>query len=530
MNVLVTGGAGYIGSVVVEELLASGHAVVALDNLSKGHRAAVAPAADFVRADLHDRPYLREVLERAEIDAVVHMAADSLVGESVKDPGKYYGTNVIAGLGLLDAMVDAGVQRLVFSSTAAVYGEPESQPIDESAPTRPTNPYGETKLAFERALAWYESAHGLRHACLRYFNAAGASERCGEDHDPETHLIPLVLQAAIGRIAHVTVFGEDYPTPDGTCIRDYVHVRDLARAHVLALGALNRSSCVYNLGCGGAGYSVREVIEAATRVTGRAIPVQVGSRRPGDPAVLVASSARIRRELDWRPAHGELGEILESAWSWMRDHPGGYPPNTEWSQFSVRPGRIGQAFVHSHSPAPTLRWPLARTPGKKRTESRNMAIQHVYALFDDMDHAVAALDEVQAAGCETDSCSAILHEGKIDTDRLSSGERAHNEGAAGGAVVVGAVGAVVVGLAALGGGLIGLGPLAAAAAAGGVTAAYGMLAGGLSGGDDPESLLRSLEEQVEKGKILIALETEDPEFRALAEKVFEKHGGSQVVG
>lgn len=324
MHVLVTGGAGYIGSVVVEELLADGHAVFVIDNLSKGHRAAVASSAVFIRADLHDRQRVREVLERAEIDAVVHMAADSLVGESVKDPGKYYGNNVITGLGLLDAMVDVGVRQLVFSSTAAVYGEPEAQPIEESALMRPTNPYGETKLAFERALAWYEAAHGLRHACLRYFNAAGASEHCGEDHDPETHLIPLVLKAAAGRIPHVTVYGEDYPTSDGTCIRDYVHVRDLARAHVLALAALARGSCIYNLGCGGAGFSVREVIETAGRVTGATIPLRRGGRRAGDPAVLVASSARIREALDWRPMHGDLGEILESAWRWMHHHPNGY--------------------------------------------------------------------------------------------------------------------------------------------------------------------------------------------------------------
>jgi UDP-glucose 4-epimerase len=323
MRVLVTGGAGYIGSVVVEELLAEGHVVFVLDNLSKGHRAAVAPGAEFIRADLRDRQRLQAVFERSAIDAVVHMAADSIVGESVKNPGKYYGNNMIAGLGLLDAMVQTGVQRLVFSSTAAVYGEPDAQPIDESAPTRPSNPYGETKLAFERALAWYESAHGLRHACLRYFNAAGASDHCGEDHDPETHLIPLVLHAALGRISHVTVFGEDYPTPDGTCIRDYVHVRDLARAHVLALGALARGSCIYNLGCGG-GYSVREVIETAGRITGKSIPVQFGDRRAGDPARLVASSARIGRELDWQPQRGELGEILESAWRWMHAHPQGY--------------------------------------------------------------------------------------------------------------------------------------------------------------------------------------------------------------
>lgn len=324
MRVLVTGGAGYIGSVVVEELLRDGHQVVVYDNLAKGHREAVAPEAVFVRADLRDRESLRQTLQSAETEAVVHMAADSLVGESVERPGKYYDNNVAAGLCLLDAMVEVGVRRLVFSSTAAVYGEPERQPIRETDPTTPTNPYGETKLAFERALPWYERAHGLRAASLRYFNAAGASERCGEDHDPETHLIPLVLQAAAGRRREVTIFGEDYPTPDGTCVRDYIHVVDLARAHVLALAALEREAGAFNLGCGGLGYSVRAVVESARRVTGRDIAVRVGPRRPGDPAVLVASSERIQQALGWRPQLGDLDAIVASAWRWMQAHPAGY--------------------------------------------------------------------------------------------------------------------------------------------------------------------------------------------------------------
>ena len=324
MRVLVTGGAGYIGSVVVEQLLEGGHAVTVLDNLSKGHLQAVAPGAEFVQADLRDQARLRELLTAARIDAVVHMAADSLVGESVQRPDKYYQSNVVAGLGLLDAMAACGVGRLVFSSTAAVYGEPLKQPIDEDAPTTPTNPYGETKLAFERALPWYERAFGIRSASLRYFNAAGASERCGEHHDPETHLIPLVLQAAAGVRPNVTVFGDDYPTPDGTCIRDYIHVIDLARAHILALAALERGSCTYNLGCGGAGYSVRQVIESARRVTGAEVPVLMGPRRAGDPAVLVASSARIQRDLAWQPTRGALDTIVDSAWKWMQSHPGGY--------------------------------------------------------------------------------------------------------------------------------------------------------------------------------------------------------------
>jgi UDP-glucose 4-epimerase len=324
MHVLVTGGAGYIGSVVVEELLADGHAVTVLDNLAKGHAEAVAPGAELVRGDLRDHARVRDLLRAARVDAVVHMAADSLVGESVTDPGKYYDNNVVAGLGLLDAMVGCDVERLVFSSTAAVYGEPEVQPIDETAATVPTNPYGETKLALERALQWYGRAHGLRSASLRYFNAAGASARCGEDHDPETHLIPLVLRCAAGRLPHVTVFGDDYPTPDGTCVRDYIHVIDLARAHVLALAALDRGSCTYNLGCGGDGYSVRQVIDVARRITRAEIPVKIGPRRAGDPAVLVASSAKIQRELGWSPTRSSLDAIVESAWKWMQAHPGGW--------------------------------------------------------------------------------------------------------------------------------------------------------------------------------------------------------------
>ncbi|MDC0675274.1 UDP-glucose 4-epimerase GalE [Nannocystis radixulma] len=324
MRVLVTGGAGYIGSVVVEELLAAGHLVTVLDNMSKGHADAVPPGVDLVRADLHEQELVEQLLRAAQIEAVVHMAADSQVGESVTAPGKYYRNNLVGGLRLLDAMLVTGVERLVFSSTAAVYGEPAQQPIDETAATCPTNPYGETKLAFEHALAWYERAHGLRYASLRYFNAAGASRRSGEDHHPETHLIPLVLQVAAGRVPHVTIFGDDYPTSDGTCVRDYIHVVDLARAHVLALSALADGSRIYNLGCGGVGYSVRQVVDAAREVTGAPIPVQFGPRRAGDPAILVASSERIRRELGWRPLQGELGTIVESAWTWLRAHPHGY--------------------------------------------------------------------------------------------------------------------------------------------------------------------------------------------------------------
>jgi UDP-glucose 4-epimerase len=324
MRTLVTGGAGYIGSVVVEELLNDEHQVVIYDNLAKGHRQSVPANVSFIESDLLDREQLTATLRKHEIEAVIHMAADSLVGESVQKPDKYYRNNVVAGLSLLDAMRDVGVQRLVFSSTAATYGEPDKQPIEETDPTNPTNPYGETKLTFERALRWYEHAHGIRYASLRYFNAAGATDRCGESHDPETHLIPLVLQAATGQREHVEIYGEDYPTRDGTCLRDYIHVSDLARAHVLALQILGERSAIYNLGCGGDGYSVREVINAANEITGREIPVKMGPRRPGDPAVLIASSEKIKRELGWSPRFQDLRKIVDSAWQWLQQHPRGY--------------------------------------------------------------------------------------------------------------------------------------------------------------------------------------------------------------
>jgi UDP-glucose 4-epimerase len=324
MRILVTGGAGYIGSVVTEELLTGGHEVVVLDSLYKGHRGAVDPRAKFVQADLTDSETLREVLRQNHIEAVIHMAADSLVGESVEQPAKYYWNNLAAGLNLLDAMRDCGVRKFVFSSTAATYGDPEKQPITETQPTNPTNPYGETKLAFERVLHWYHGAYGLRYASLRYFNAAGATERCGEWHDPETHLIPLVLQVAAGMRADVAIYGNDYPTPDGTCIRDYIHVVDLARAHILALGILNERSAVYNLGCGGEGYSVQEVIDTARSVTGRDIATRVAPRRAGDPAVLIASSEKIRSEVGWQPESQDLRVIIQSAWKWLLAHPRGY--------------------------------------------------------------------------------------------------------------------------------------------------------------------------------------------------------------
>ena len=324
MRVLVTGGAGYIGSVVSEQLIGDGHEVVVYDNLSKGHREAVVEGAELVEGDLGEADKLKQTLADRQIEAVIHMAASSLVGESVEQPNKYYKNNVITGLVLLDAMLACDVKRLVFSSTAAVYGEPEEQPIEEIAPSNPTNPYGETKLAFEHALKWFDRAYALRYASLRYFNAAGATAKCGEDHDPETHIIPITLQAAAGKRSHVEIYGDDYPTPDGTCIRDYIHVIDLARAHIQALAALSEGSRISNLGCGGDGYSVKQVIDTARRVTGREIPTKFGPRRAGDPAVLVASSDRIKSELGWRPQFQDLELIIDSAWRWMQGHPDGY--------------------------------------------------------------------------------------------------------------------------------------------------------------------------------------------------------------
>jgi UDP-glucose 4-epimerase len=325
MRVLVTGGAGYIGSVVTEELLNDGHEVVVYDSLYKGHRGAVDTRAKFVKGDLADVERVVDALQEHEVESVIHMAADSLVGESVQNPAKYYQNNVVQGLKLLEAMRDSDVKKLVFSSTAATYGEPEKQPIEEADPTNPTNPYGESKLAFERTLRWYENAYGIRYASLRYFNAAGATKQFGEWHDPETHLIPLVLQAANATRPDVQIFGDDYPTRDGTCVRDYVHVIDLARAHILALHILDERSAIYNLGCGGDGYTVKEVIDTAREVTGREIKTQVTPRRAGDPAVLIASSDKIKRELGWEPQFQDLKLIVQSAWDWQSAHPRGYP-------------------------------------------------------------------------------------------------------------------------------------------------------------------------------------------------------------
>ncbi len=319
MNVLVTGGAGYIGSVVVEECIASGHAAVVVDNLEKGHRESVHPEAKFISGDIADQELLRAAFRDHSIEAVIHMAAYSLVGESVDQPAKYYQNNVVKSLAMLDAMVASGVKNIVFSSTAAVYGEPEKQPIEESDRLQPTNPYGQTKLAFEEALKWYEKAYGMRYVSLRYFNAAGATERCGELHEPETHLIPIILQVASGKRESVAIYGDDYQTRDGTCVRDYIHVRDLAAAHVLALSVDASKSSIYNLGCGGSGYTVREVVDVARKITGHPIPVTIGARRPGDPAVLIAGSDRIKAELGWKPEYQELELIVGSAWKWLQD-------------------------------------------------------------------------------------------------------------------------------------------------------------------------------------------------------------------
>jgi len=323
LQVMVTGGAGYIGSHTVKELLRAGYGVTVLDDLSRGNRAVarLLPQAEFVWGDIADRELVGGLLGSRGIAAVLHFAALSIVGESVADPALYYRNNVVKGLALLEAVREAGVPYFIFSSTAAVYGEPVQVPVAEDHPLVPTNPYGATKLAFEEALRWYGAAYGLRYISLRYFNAAGADPEgvLGEDHRPETHLIPVVLQAALGLREAVAVFGTDYPTPDGTCIRDYIHVTDLAAAHVLALEALaaGHPPGVYNLG-NERGASVREVIETARRVTGQDFRVVEEARRPGDPAVLVASSQRIKEELGWRPCYGDLATIIQTAWEWYR--------------------------------------------------------------------------------------------------------------------------------------------------------------------------------------------------------------------
>ena len=321
MKILVTGGAGYIGSVCVEQLLDAGHSVTVFDNLSEGHRSAVDPRAPLLTGDLQQRCDIEDALEKVRPDAVMHFAANALVGESMQNPSKYFRNNVHGGINLLDAMHAAGCKRLVFSSTCATFGVPERMPIDETVPQRPINPYGESKLMFEHILRWYGEIHGLTWVALRYFNAAGASERFGEDHRIETHLIPNVLKVALGQKPHVEIYGTDYPTPDGTCIRDYIHILDLAQAHMLALSS--PQSARYNLGTGG-GTSVREIVSTCERVTGRKIAVVEKPRRPGDPPRLIAGSDKVRAELGWKPQFQDVEKIIASAWAWHARHPGGY--------------------------------------------------------------------------------------------------------------------------------------------------------------------------------------------------------------
>jgi UDP-glucose 4-epimerase len=321
MKIFVVGGAGYIGSICTELLLDEGHEAIVFDNLGEGHRRAVDSRATFVRGDLANREQIQAALSSARPDAVMHFAANALVGESMRDPSKYFRNNTCNGLNLLDAMVAAHVRQIVFSSTCAIFGLPERLPIDETAPARPINPYGESKLAFEKILRWYDQIHGLKFVSLRYFNAAGATGKFGEDHRLETHLIPNVLKVALGQKPHVEVFGTDYETPDGTCIRDYIHIVDLARAHVLALGAAK--SEFYNLGTGG-GSSVREVIAACRKITGRKINTVEQPQRPGDPPRLIASSAKVKNDLGWQPQFQSLDAIIESAWKWHQKFPNGY--------------------------------------------------------------------------------------------------------------------------------------------------------------------------------------------------------------
>ena len=323
MKILVTGGAGYIGSVVVEQLIRAGQSVVVFDNLYQGHRAAVHPQAAFVQGDLADAAAIGAAFGAHQPEAVMHFASHTLVGESMQDPFRYLGDNVTNALNLLRAAVTHGVRRFILSSTANLFDAPQRIPIAETETIVPGSPYGESKYIIERFLHWMDRIDGLRFAALRYFNAAGATEERGEDHHPECHLIPIVLQVALGQREHVTIFGDDYGTSDGTCVRDYIHVADLAQAHILALQALEHGSRVYNLG-NGQGFSVQQVIETAREITGHPIPAKIGPRRAGDPATLVAGSQRIRDELGWQPQFPDLRDIIASAWRWHRSHPHGY--------------------------------------------------------------------------------------------------------------------------------------------------------------------------------------------------------------
>jgi UDP-glucose 4-epimerase len=321
MKIFLTGGAGYIGSICAEEILNAGHEVVIFDNLSEGHRQAVDERAPFIEGDLADRPFLFHALEQVRPDAVMHFAANALVPESMANPGKYFHNNTGNAINLVEACIQAGVKKFVFSSTCAIFGMPATVPIHEELPKAPINPYGESKLMFEKVLEWYGRLHGLNYVCLRYFNAAGASKNFGEHHWQETHLIPNVLKVALGQKPAVEVYGADYPTPDGTAVRDYIHIIDLASAHMLALNWA--SSDVFNLGSGD-GYSVKQIVEAARKVTGHPIPAVEKPRRAGDPPKLVADSAKIRKVLGWKPRFDSIEAILDSAWQWHRAHPRGY--------------------------------------------------------------------------------------------------------------------------------------------------------------------------------------------------------------
>jgi len=325
--ILVCGGAGYIGSHAVYQLVKAGEEVVIVDNLQTGHRAAINPAAKFYEGDIRNPEVLDKIFTENKIEAVIHFAANSLVGESVEKPLKYFNNNVYGMQILLEGMVKHGVDKIVFSSTAATYGEPEKIPIEEKDKTEPTNPYGESKLIMERMMKWVSRANGVRFVSLRYFNAAGAVEdgSIGEDHNPETHLIPLILQVPLGKRDHITIFGDDYPTPDGTCLRDYIHVLDLADAHILALNYLRNGgeSNIFNLG-NGQGFSVKEMIVAAEKVTGQKIKTEMGTRRAGDPAQLIASSAKAREILKWNPQFTDVEKVIATAWTWHKNHPNGY--------------------------------------------------------------------------------------------------------------------------------------------------------------------------------------------------------------
>lgn len=327
MSILVTGGAGYIGSHAVYQLIDQGLDVVIVDNLQTGHRGAIHPKAKFYEGDLRDRDFMREVFRKETIEGVIHFAANSLVGESMEKPLQYYDNNVYGTQILLESMIDAGVKYIVFSSTAATYGEPEAVPITEEMPTVPTNTYGETKLAMENMMKWCEQAHGIRFVSLRYFNVAGARStgEIGEDHNPETHLIPVVLETALGKREKITIFGDDYPTKDGTCIRDYIHVEDLIDAHILALDYLKNGgqSDIFNLGSS-QGFSVKEIVEMAREVTGKEIRAEIGPRRAGDPSILIASSEKAKKILGWKPSRTNIEQIIKDAWNWHSTHPNGY--------------------------------------------------------------------------------------------------------------------------------------------------------------------------------------------------------------